>query len=289
MHKCGANRSLGEVGVCGAGSDVYIASSCAHFGEEPFLTGKNGAGTIFFSYCNSFCVFCQNYQISHEHLGSILSIGQLAQSMLELQKRGCHNIDLVSPTHYIPQIVEAVALAADNGLSIPLVYNTNSYDSIETLRLLDGIVDIYLPDIKYGEDIYSLKYSGLPNYVASSRKALREMFYQVGLLACDDNDIARKGMVVRHLVLPNGRASSFETFDYLFWLSPDIHLCIMGQYNPLFCASEYEELSRKVSAQEYQEVVDYAIKKGFANILVQELTSSSVYIPDFGRECPFED
>jgi len=286
---CRIDRTKGKLGVC-KGTDLARVSSCApHFGEEPMISGTKGSGTIFFSYCNLKCTFCQNYQISQEGLGSEVPDEKLAGMMLELQEKGCHNINLVSPTHFTPNIVSALAAAKEKGLSIPIVYNTNGYEKAETLEMLDGLIDIYLPDIKYSSNDVAIRLSDAPKYVEYNRDALKEMYRQVGDLIMDDDGIATSGMLVRHLVLPNDLAGSQRSLKFLAnEISKDLHVAIMAQYKPCYKALDDAQLNRKLTENEYKRVLRIAKEAGLHNILAQELSSSDIYLPDFKRTHPFK-
>jgi len=292
-RNCKVNRLRGEKGYCRSADKLKIAHFGLHFGEEPFISGTYGSGTIFFYNCNMRCVFCQNWQISQVDINddiykqSDYSEERLAEIMLSLQEQKAHNINLVSPNHYIPQIVKGIYLAKKKGLKIPIIYNTNGYDSYETLNLLKGIVDIYLPDIKYSGNKNAGKYSNTSNYVEVNRKAIKEMFEQIGNLILDKNGIAQRGLIVRHLVLPNDIAGSKDSLKFLANVSRDIYIGIMSQYNPCFRSREYTELNRKITNEEYENVVRYAQSLGFKNILIQDNESSDVLNPDFSKEDPF--
>lgn len=264
---------------------LKIASIGPHFGEEPPISGTKGSGAIFFSTCNLRCVYCQNYQISQEGMGQFLSEEKLADEMLKLQELGCHNINLVSPTRLVRKII---ILAKEKGLRIPIVYNTNGYDSLETLKSLEGCVDLYLPDIKYSDNAIALKYSGIKDYVERSRAAITEMFRQVGNLILDGNDIAQKGLIVRHLVLPNNISGSYESLKFLASLSKEIWISVMSQYYPCYKAIGDAMLGRKITKSEYAQVLDWIEELGFLNVLAQEADSAENYLPDFSRRNPFE-
>jgi len=281
---------------------MKVASIGSHYGEEPPLSGTKGSGAIFFSGCNLRCVYCQNYQISNEEVpariasqsdaggrGTRYDESELADELLKLQERGCHNINLVSPTHVANQVIKVLVLAKEKGLKIPIVYNTNGSDAVSVLRSFEGLVDIYLPDIKYSDDEMAYKYSGVKNYVEKNREAIKEMFRQVGNLAVDVAGIAKKGMVVRHLVLPNGIAGSYESLKFLASLSKDIWLSIMAQYHPCYKAKEYPDLDRRINSAEYEQVLDWVEELGFKNVLAQELESSEVYLPDFKAQVTFKE
>ena len=262
-NECLAKRTEGETGDCHSTNEVYISSVGPHFGEEPPLVGTNGSGTIFFTNCNLDCKFCQNYDISHLGIGEKASTSDLARAMLQLQQIGCHNINLVTPTHFTPQIVDALILAIENGLELPIVYNCGGYESIETLKLLEDIVDIYMPDIKYSIDENALKYSGVQNYSETVKLAVKEMHRQVGDMKLSKRGIAQRGLIVRHLVLPNDMAGSKAVIDFITdEISIDTYLNVMDQYRPAFQANIYPELNRRITPSEYKEVVDYAFNKG---------------------------
>jgi len=266
---------------------LKIASLGPHHGEEPPLSGTRGSGTIFFTGCNLRCVYCQNYQISQEGLGYEVSLEKLAGKMLDLQAQGCHNINLVSPTQVANQIRPSLILAKEKGLRIPIVYNTNGSEAVQALQSFEGLVDIYLPDIKYSDNENAFKYSGVKNYVERNRAAISEMFRQAGNLQLDEEGIARRGVIVRHLILPNGIAGSYESLKFLATLSKDIWLSVMAQYHPCYKAEKYPELNRRITKKEYQQVLDWIKELGFRNVLAQELSSSEVYLPDFRKEKPF--
>ena len=287
-RQCHVNRSTDELSFCESGSEVIISSAGPHQGEEPPISGSKGSGTIFFTNCNLKCVFCQNYQISQQGQGHPITTGELANTMLSLQQQGCHNINLVSPTHFVPQILETLALAIPKGLNLPIVYNTNGYDSLETLKLLDGIVDIYLPDIKYADDQYANEYSGAGNYVKHNRLALKEMYRQIGNLAINNSGIAQKGLLIRHLILPNRLAGTFDCLDFIAKeISKDAFISLMSQYHPSHKAHQHPLINRHLTPAEYKEVVEYAEKLGLENCYIQELVSSNDFLPDFQKENPF--
>ncbi len=266
-HQCSADRLNGEKGFCRTGRNAVISAYDAHFGEERELVGEHGSGTIFFSFCNLRCVFCQNYELSFHGTGDEKTPAELANIMLALQNCGCHNINLVSPSHVVPQAVEAVYLAAQKGLHIPLVYNSGGYDSVDTLRLLEGIIDIYLPDLKYADEFYAEKYSGAKNYFSVARQAVKEMYRQVGNLQADRAGIAFRGLIIRHLVLPNGLAGTEKIMDFMAGeISPETYVNIMFQYRPEHRAGDYPELARKTTSNEYREAVEIAQKAGLKNI-----------------------
>ena len=262
-NECLAKRTEGETGECHSADEVIISSVGPHFGEEPPLVGSHGSGTIFFTNCNLSCKFCQNYDISHLGMGEKISIMDLAREMLQLQQRGCHNINLVTPTHFTPQIVDALILAIEKGLELPIVYNCGGYESVETLKLLEEIVDIYMPDIKYSISENALKYSGVHNYWETVKLALKEMHRQVGDFKISKRGIAQRGLLVRHLVLPNDITGSKAVINFIAdEISKETYLNVMDQYRPAYHADKYPELNRRITTSEYKEVIDYAFSKG---------------------------
>ncbi|MFO8143427.1 MAG: radical SAM protein [Dehalococcoidales bacterium] len=286
-RECHCNRLQGESGFCNSGYLPLVSSFCTHHGEEPVISGKQGSGTIFFGNCNLRCVYCQNYQISQQHQRCHeVETSTLAGHMLYLQDElGCHNINLVSPTHFVPQIVRALVEAVPMGLSLPLVYNTNSYDSVATLEELDGIISIYLPDLKYASDSCALRFSEAPDYVSISRRSIREMYRQVGGLVVDKSGVAKRGLIVRHLILPGGLAGSRESLAWLAKdLSGEVAVSAMSQYHPIYRAFQYPELSRKISTAEYQEVLDIMAELGLGQGWMQDMDSPEDYLPDFDGE-----
>ncbi|MEM0498717.1 MAG: radical SAM protein [Methanothrix sp.] len=262
-RRCGVNRAEGELGFCRTGRLAKVSSAGPHYGEEPPLVGYHGSGTIFFAGCNLACVFCQNYEISQLDMGVEVTAERLAGIMMHLQLTGCHNVNLVTPTHVVPQILEALVIAREMGLSIPLVYNSGGYDSVETLRLLDGIVDIYMPDAKYGSDEMAIRYSNAPGYVGVMKAAIREMHRQVGDLVIE-NGIAVRGLLVRHLVLPNNLAGTAEVVRFISELSRNTYINIMDQYRPEYKADQYDELSRRITLSEYREALRLARSAGLS-------------------------
>ena len=259
---CGARRLQGDVGVCGVAGDAVVSSYGAHFGEEAPLVGRGGSGTIFLARCNLQCVFCQNFEISQCGEGRRTSPEGLARTMLELQCLGCHNINLVTPTHQVFQILQALPIAIAGGLRVPLVYNCGGYESLEVLRLLDGVVDLYLPDFKYADAAVARRYSGVGDYPAVAQAAIREMHRQVGDLAVDERGVARRGLLVRHLVLPGGLAGTEEVVRFLAGISPDIYLNIMRQYRPSYRAHADPLLARRPTAGELERAVRLARAAG---------------------------
>ena len=262
-HECHVNRLEGELGVCKTGKFAQVSNYFAHHGEERPISGKRGSGTIFFARCNLQCIYCQNSDISQLSSGREVTTEVLATMMLELQSRGCHNINFVSPSHIVPQILAGVHLAAQKGLNIPLVYNTGGYDSLEMLSLLDGVFDIYMPDMKYGDEAAARKYSRIKKYPRVNQQAVLEMQRQVGDLKLDERGIACEGLLVRHLVLPNQLAGSEEILKFLAEkVSEDVYLNIMAQYHPAYRACDFPELNRRIRPQEYYEVIKFAKKLG---------------------------
>lgn len=266
-RSCGVNRLEGETGLCGVGRRAWVTSHGPHYGEEDPLRGWKGSGTIFFSGCNLNCLYCQNADISQRLSGAMVSTKSLANMMLELENRGCHNINLVSPTHVSAQILLAVVYAADMGLRLPLVYNTGGYDSISTLQMLDGIVDIYMPDMKYNKAEIGEKYSGIPQYPRINQQAVLEMHRQVGDLKMNPKGIAERGLLVRHLVLPGNLAGSKGILEFLAEkVSLDTYINIMDQYRPAYQAFRHPELNRRITQVEYQEVLDLAKSLGLERL-----------------------
>ncbi|MEW5693702.1 MAG: radical SAM protein [Candidatus Hydrogenedentota bacterium] len=286
--ECGVNRIRGEKGRCKAGCELKIAKWLLHFGEEPPISGNNGSGTIFFSCCSLQCVFCQNYQISQERMGELYSIEEFVNIIFSLQNKGCHNINLVSPTHFTPLIKQGIIKAKNNGLKIPVVYNTNGFDSRENINMLEGIVDIYLPDFKYFNDGFALKYSYAKNYRKTAEKSILEMYRQVGHLQLDPDKIAYKGILIRHLVLPDYISGTFEILKWIKdKLSKKTYISIMSQYNPVYKAKKYPEINRTITRDEYEKVIEFAAHLGFSNCFIQDYDSPDYYLPDFSKENPF--
>ncbi len=251
-RECLAQRLQGETGVCGVAENAMISSYGPHYGEERPLVGTGGSGTIFLAHCNLCCVFCQNYEISQEGEGQVVPVRRLAEMMLDLQRMGCHNINFVTPTHQVPQILRALPLAVESGLQVPLVYNCGGYESLETLRILDGVFDIYMPDFKYGDSEAAKRYSNAENYPEVAKAAFQEMHRQVGDLTLDRRGIARRGLLVRHLVLPNNLAGTGEVVRFLAELSEDTYVNIMAQYRPCYRAHEYPLLARRPTREELE-------------------------------------
>jgi putative pyruvate formate lyase activating enzyme len=266
-RRCGADRLAGELGSCGTGGLARAASWGPHFGEEVPLVGRGGSGTVFFGGCCLACVYCQNWDISQRDAGSEVSAPELADVMLGLERRGCENINLVSPTHVVPMVLEALDLAAGKGLHVPLVYNTGTYDTIETLRMLDGVVDVYLPDAKYADADVALWLSGVARYPETMRDALREMYRQVGDLATDERGVAVRGVMVRHLVLPEGLAGTSETMDFIAReLGAGTYVNVMAQYRPCHRAHEHSEIARPVNAEDVAQARSEARAAGLTRL-----------------------
>lgn len=272
-RRCGVNRRAGKRGYCGASADADVYSYGAHLGEEPPLSGSSGgSGTIFFAHCTMRCVYCQNYRFSQSGSGRAVSVERLAGIMLELERTGCHNVNLVSPTHYLPQILQALEIAVRKGLTLPIVYNTGGYELALTIRELAGIVDIYLPDMRYADDSMARAYSDAPRYVAYNRSSLIEMQRQVGDLVLDDKGIAKKGLIIRLLALPNDISGTIASMAFVKdRVSKNARLSIMSQYRPVYKAAAYQPLSRSISAEEYKNVVDEAVLLGLNEGWIQEM------------------
>ncbi|HET6514722.1 MAG TPA: radical SAM protein [Thermodesulfovibrionales bacterium] len=266
-RRCHVDRTAGENGFCRVLNKPFVASWGPHFGEERPLVGRFGSGTIFFSFCNLGCIFCQNWTISHEGEGAEVSFERLAAIMVGLQDMGCHNINLVTPTHQMPMILRSLALARDQGLSLPVVYNCGGYESPEALSILDGVIDIYMPDIKYADAATALRYSKARDYPEAAKAAIREMHRQVGDLIIDERGIAKRGLLVRHLVLPENGAGTEEIVRFLSEeISRNTYLNIMDQYHPCYKAYENPPLDRRITNKEYKAAIDLALKAGMKRI-----------------------
>lgn len=282
-HNCEINRLNGEVGRCKATDKVKVALASIHNFEEPCISGKKGSGTVFFSNCNLNCVFCQNYKISQLGLGKEISIEELADIFIDEQNKNVENINLVTPTMYVYQIIEAIKIARSKGLYIPIVYNSNGYENVETIKKLKGYIDIYLPDLKYSNDKISYKYSGIKHYFESATAAIKEMYNQVGNPVLDENGIMKKGLIIRHLVLPNNLQNSK---DILKWINDNIDkkvfVSIMAQYFPTHKSNQFPEINRKLTKEEYEEIEDYLYSLDLDNGYIQELGEhEEEYVPDF--------
>ncbi len=282
-HNCKVNRLEGKVGRCRATGKLKIALSSLHYFEEPCISGTNGSGTVFFSNCNLRCKFCQNYEISNLGKGREIEIDELAEIFLNQQKNGAENINLVTPTMYVYHIIEALKLAKNKGLTIPIVYNTNGYESVETIKLLDGYVDIYLPDLKYYSNELAKKYSGIDNYFEIATRAILEMQKQVGKNIFNEDGIMQKGIIVRHLVLPNHIQNSKNILKWIKQnLGNDIYVSVMAQYFPTYKAKEDELINRKLNKKEYKEIENYLYMLNIENGYMQELGEhEEEYVPKF--------
>lgn len=285
-RNCSVDRTSGKVGYCGAGEKIKIGRNALHFWEEPPISGENGSGTVFFSNCNMGCVYCQNYEISTKNSGKIITTEELTEIFLDLQNQKAHNINLVTPTHYIPQIARALTDAKKKGLKIPVVYNSGGYENVSALKQLFGLIDIYMPDIKYFSDEYAIKYSNAPNYFNCATKALSEMFLQVGKNQFDGNGLMTKGVIVRHMMLPGLLFDSKKIIDYLYsTYKDDLYISIMSQYTPMPWIKKYPELDRKVTQKYYDTLVDYAVSIGVKNAFIQDLEAvGKSFIPEFYKE-----
>ena len=281
-RECGVNRESGEVGYCGASSDMVIARYSLHMWEEPCISGKNGSGTIFFSFCNLRCIFCQNYEISTLHRGRVVSVEEFSDICLKLQDKGASNINLVTGVMYVPLIIEGINLAKSKGLTIPVVYNSSGYESIDTIKMLEGVVDIYLPDFKYYSNDLAFKYSKCSNYFECASGAIDEMYSQVGEAKFDSDGNMIKGVIIRHLVLPGSIDDSKRVIKYLYNTYGDhVFISIMNQYTPIRWL-EVECLNRKIKDYEYNEVVNYAYDLGVRKAFIQEEETQTLsFIPDF--------
>jgi putative pyruvate formate lyase activating enzyme len=320
-RRCGADRLAGKTGFCKVGGEILLAHAGLHYGEEPPISGTRGSGTLFFAGCNLRCAFCQNWQISQEFdpprpsgtppkdgnikdplhwrggrnevtdgVGcKVLTALELADQMLRLQSEGAHNINFVSPSHMIFQMAYAIQVARAKGLTVPVVYNSNGYDSVKALRRIRGLVDIYLPDIKYMDNALGRNFSAADDYADVIPGVLREMLDQVGLLELDDDGIAVRGLLVRHLVLPGQLENSKACLKFLAELKPEITVSIMSQYSPQYKADKVPELNRTLTAEEYDEITDYALELGLENAFIQTLESQETYLPDFDKIAPFVD
>lgn len=282
-HKCNINRNHGKIGRCKATNKVKIALYSTHEFEEPCISGQNGSGTVFFSNCNLNCIYCQNYEISQLGRGKEITIEELAQIFLIQQEKGVENINLVTPTSYVPQIIEAIKIAKKAGLRLPIVYNTNSYENVETLKQLEGYIDIYLPDLKYAENELGKKYSKIENYFEIATEAIKEMIKQVGKPKLNENGIIEKGVMVRHLVLPNHIENSKKVLKWIKENLPkEIYISIMAQYFPTYKAKEDNNINRKLTKEEWKEVEDYIAEIGIENGYVQELGEhEEEYVPNW--------
>ncbi|HUW65509.1 MAG TPA: radical SAM protein [Spirochaetia bacterium] len=280
---CGVNREVGEAGFCGAPARPRVALAALHLWEEPCISGSAGSGTVFFSHCNLKCVYCQNHVISEGGFGRTVDADHLAQMFVGLQEQGAHNVNLVSPTPYVPAITRAIKSARRQGLVVPVVYNTNAYENVAVLKLLEGVVDIYLPDLKYCGEEGARRYSAAPDYFAVATAAVTEMYRQAGGPVLDENGLVRRGLIIRHLVLPGQVPDSLQVLRWIAANLPgDVYVSLMAQYFPAHRAVRMPPLNRRLRSDEYDKVVDCLLELGLENGFVQELEAASVeYVPDF--------
>lgn len=282
-RNCGVDRTNNTLGFCKSGEKIKIAKVSLHKWEEPCISGTCGSGTIFFSNCNLKCVFCQNYNISSKGLGKEVSIKRLSEIFLEQQEKGAHNINLVTPTHYIPQIVKALDIAKSNGLQLPILFNTNSYANLKSIKYLEGYIDVYLPDLKYFDDKYAIKYSSAPNYFKYASKNIEEMIRQVGSVELDKHGLIKKGVIIRHLMLPGLLFDSKKIIDYIANnFSNSAYISLMNQYTPMYKSYMFPELNEHLNPKHYDKMIDYCISLGITNGFIQDSGSSSKsFVPDF--------
>lgn len=283
-RNCGADRTIAQ-GFCGGGKNLKVARAALHHWEEPCISGENGSGTVFFSGCPLKCCFCQNYQISAENFGKEISVEQLAQIFLNLQEQKAHNINLVSPTQYVPWIIKALDLVKSK-LKIPVVYNSGGYEKIETLRSLKGYIDIYLPDLKYMDNEIAKKYSNAEDYFEVATAAIKEMYEQAGSIQLDDNQILQKGVIIRHLTLPNNRFDSMNIMEWIAENFPqnDILISLMSQYTPFYHSENYKEIDRRISTFEYNSVVNKSLEMGLKGYMQEKSSAKEEYTPTFNLE-----
>ena len=282
-HDCKVNRLEGKKGRCKCDNTLKIALASLHMFEEPCISGANGSGTVFFTNCNLNCIYCQNYEISQGGKGKEITIQTLADIFIKQQEKGAHNINLVTPTMYVYQIIEAIKIARKNGLKIPIIYNSNGYENVETIKMLNGYIDVYLPDLKYYTNELSKKYSNVDNYFEVATNAIKEMYSQVGNAIFDDNGIIQKGVIIRHLVLPNHIQNTKNIFKWINENMPkDIYVSVMAQYFPTYKAKNDSLINRKLNKKEYKEVFNYLYSLDLQNGYIQELGShEEEYVPDF--------
>lgn len=269
-HNCGINRTNNQIGRCKSKDTVKIAVYSTHNFEEPCISGKKGSGTVFFSNCNMNCVFCQNYEISQQGKGKEITIEELAEIFIKQQEKDVENINLVTPTSYVPQIIEAIKIARNKGLKLPIVYNTNGYEKVETLEMLEGYVDIYLPDFKYSDNKLAKRLSKVDNYFEIATRALKEMYRQTGKAVFDDRGIMQKGMIIRHLVLPNQILNSRRVLKWINENMHDVYVSVMAQYFPTYKAKDIEDINRKLSKEEYEQIENYLYRLDLENGYIQE-------------------
>lgn len=279
-HNCGINRLNNQIGRCKSKDTVKVALYSTHNFEEPCISGKKGSGTVFFSNCNMNCVFCQNYEISQLGKGKEISIEELADIFIKQQEKDVENINLVTPTSYVPQIIEAIKIARGNGLKLPIVYNTNGYEKVETLKMLDGYVDIYLPDFKYSDDDLAKRLSKVDNYFEIVTEALKEMYRQTGKAVFNDEGIMQKGMIIRHLVLPNHVLNSRRVLKWINENMHDVYVSVMAQYFPTYKAKEIDDINRKLTKEEFEQIENYLYRLDLENGYIQELGEhEEEYVP----------
>ena len=287
-HNCGIDRTKNQIGRCKSKDTVKVALYSTHDFEEPCISGKKGSGTVFFSNCNLNCVFCQNYEISQQGLGKEITIEKLAEIFLEQQKKDVENINLVTPTSYVPQIIEAIKIARNNGLKLPIVYNTNGYEKVETLKMLEGYIDIYLPDFKYADNELAMRLSKIDNYFEVTTEALKEMYRQTGKAVFNEDGIMQKGMIIRHLVLPNNILNSRRVLRWINDNMHEVYVSVMAQYFPTYKAKEIEEINRKLTKEEFEEIESYLYRLDLENGFIQELGEhEEEYVPQW--KCNIED
>jgi len=280
---CNVNRSKGELGFCRASKDIKLARVSLHHFEEPCISGKNGSGTVFFSNCSLRCVFCQNHQISQEGFGTEVTVEKLSEIFMRLQSSKAHNINLVTPTHYVPQIIAALNLSKKAGLKLPIIYNSSGYENLETLKMLKGYIDVYVPDLKYFNDKYAIKYSGVKNYFSNASIAIKEMFAQAPKAEFSPEGLITKGVIIRHLMLPGLLFDSKKIIDYIASTYGDkVFVSIMNQYTPMFHAFDYKEINKQLNPKHYDALINYALSKGITNGFIQDIgTCSKDFVPDF--------
>ncbi|MDF2906087.1 MAG: pyruvate formate lyase activator [Herbinix sp.] len=285
-RECKVDRSNGNKGYCKVDEEIIVARAALHMWEEPCISGEEGSGTVFFSGCSLGCVYCQNYNIANGFAGKKITVERLSDIFLELQEKRANNINLVTPSHYVPQIINAIILARHKGLSLPILYNSSAYEKVDTIRLLEGYVDIYLPDLKYINSEPARMYSKAEDYFDYASTAIEEMVRQIGCAAFDDRGIMKKGVIVRHLLLPGYLQDSKKIIKYLYDAYGDtIYISIMNQYTPLSGMAAYPSMNRRISEEEYNELIDYAIEIGVENGFIQEDdTASESFIPEFNEE-----
>ncbi len=282
-HKCKVNRALGNKGRCRCNDKIKIALASIHNYEEPCISGKNGSGTIFFSNCNLKCIYCQNYEISQLDKGKEITIDHLAEIFINQQNKNVNNINLVTPTMYVPQIIEAIKIARNNGLKIPIIYNSNGYENVETIKMLDGYIDVYLPDLKYYSNEIAKKYSKIDNYFSNAVNAIKEMQKQVGNPIFNEDGIIQKGVIIRHLILPNHILNTKKILKYIKEnFDENTYISVMAQYFPTYKAKDDDKINRKISKKEYKEVEEYLYLLNLKNGYIQELGEhEEEYVPNF--------